>query len=30
MNQDSNFNNKIRIPIINQEHNIINKYHLNT
>jgi len=30
MNKDSNFNNKMTIPIINQEKNIINKYHLNT
>ena len=30
MNKDSNFNNKMTIPIINQEHNTINKYHFNT
>jgi len=30
MNKDSNFNNKMTTPIINQEQNIINKYHLNT
>jgi len=30
MNQDSNFNNKMTISIINQKHNIINKYHFNT
>ena len=30
MNKDLNFKNKIIIPLINQEENIINKYHLNT
>jgi len=30
MNQDSNFNNKMIISIINQKHKIINEYHLNT
>jgi len=30
MNKDSKFKNKMIIPIINQEQNIINKYHLNT
>jgi len=30
MNKDSNFKNKMIIPIINQEQKIINKYHLNT
>jgi len=27
---NSSFENKITIPIINQEHNIMNKYHLTT
>jgi len=30
MNKDSNFKNKMIILIINQEQDIINKYHLNT
>jgi len=30
MNKHSNINNKITTPIINQEQNIICKYHLNT
>ena len=30
MNQHSYFNNKMKILIINQEQDIINKYHLNT
>jgi len=30
MNKVSSYENKMIIPIINQEHNIINKYYLNT